>query len=90
MTAYNDVRCESVLNEYLPIYRALEESLAKRLFASRGISDDVIAATMHEFLKKDDDHEVRSLDLEWCFCNSSSRRTSPDWRTVPHGSLDAA
>ncbi len=46
------------MNEYLPLYRCLEESVAKKLFAIKGVSDDVIAATMHLFMEKGDSSEV--------------------------------
>ena len=49
---------ENAPNEYLPSYRILEESIAKKLFSHNGIEDDVIAATMHAFTEKGDSAEV--------------------------------
>lgn len=47
-----------MVNELLPTYRHCEEYFAKRLFAIRGVSDDVIAATMHAFVEEKNDAEV--------------------------------
>ena len=48
------------MNEILPTYRHCEEYIAKRLFTIRGVSDDVIAATMHKLVAEKTDPEVRS------------------------------
>lgn len=50
-----------VVNELLPTYRQCEEFMAKRLFSIRGVSDDVIAATMHKLVEEKHDPEVKFL-----------------------------
>lgn len=49
---------EDSVNEYLSLYRCLEECVAKKLFTIKKVSDDVIAATMHVFMEKGDNSEV--------------------------------
>jgi len=44
--------------EYTRIFRCWEEVVSRAVYARKGISDDKVAASMHQFLEVDKDHEV--------------------------------
>jgi len=70
--------------EYTRIFRSWEEVVSRAVYARKGISDDKVAASMHQFLEVDKDHEV--LTAIGAEADSILKiLTSPDAVEMPRG-----